>query len=382
MPVPGFLRRRDRPRVLYVIQAREYSGAEVFAAPVMRADADPLLACPPASGTAELAARLGVPAVALPFRPLRVAQAARSVARGLATVRDLRRVLRAHPERELVYATSLRPGMLAALAGAGLRRRALWVVTDRLPPPPLRQAVRLLARLGCRRAAATSRWIADDFAGRSRTLRARTTVVYPGVDASRFSPARPGAPRAAIVGAVSPTKRTDLAVEVAALVAAQEPGFVLDVVGRAQYRDEDMALERELRARAGESVRFAGHTPDVAAALAGAGLLLHCRPDEPFGVVLIEAMAAGLPVVAPAAGGPREIVEDGVTGLLYPPGDAGAAAAQVLRLLRDPEEARRMGRAGRARARERFSEAEQVDRFEALLAELSADGAAMTAGAP
>jgi len=77
--------------------------------------------------------------------------------------------------------------------------------------------------------------------------------------------------------------------------------------------------------------------------------------------VLVEAMASGLPVVAPRAGGPLEIVEDGVTGLLYSPGDADSAAAAVRTLLDDPGRAAEMGAAGRARVRERFDAKRHTD---------------------
>ncbi len=75
---------------------------------------------------------------------------------------------------------------------------------------------------------------------------------------------------------------------------------------------------------------------------------------ESFGISVIEAMAFGLPVVASNAGALPEIVEDGVTGLLVPPGDSNALAGAILRLLRDPALRRRMGQAGRARVLERY----------------------------
>jgi glycosyltransferase involved in cell wall biosynthesis len=80
-------------------------------------------------------------------------------------------------------------------------------------------------------------------------------------------------------------------------------------------------------------VRFLGRV-DPHTALAGAHVLLHCADREPFGLVLVEALAAGRPVVAPAAGGPAEIVTE-ACGRLYPPGDVDAAAAALTALLAD-----------------------------------------------
>ena len=82
---------------------------------------------------------------------------------------------------------------------------------------------------------------------------------------------------------------------------------------------------------------------------------------ESFGISVIEAMAFGLPVVASNAGALPEIVEDGVTGLLVPPGDSSALAGAILRLLRDPALRRGMGQAGRERVLERYG-AERVAR--------------------
>jgi glycosyltransferase involved in cell wall biosynthesis len=110
--------------------------------------------------------------------------------------------------------------------------------------------------------------------------------------------------------------------------------------------------------------------PNVAESLRDCALLLHCRPDEPFGIVMVEAMAARLPVVAPAAAGAAEIVSDGVTGLLYRPDDSDDAAAKVIRLLEDPHGSRRMGEAGRARVAGMFLIGAQVSAFERLLASL------------
>ena len=78
-------------------------------------------------------------------------------------------------------------------------------------------------------------------------------------------------------------------------------------------------------------------------------------PAEPFGLVLIEAMALGKPVIAAGAGGPLEIVADGESGLLVPPHDPAAMAAAISQLLADPEKIRAMGAAGRRRFETHFT---------------------------
>ena len=91
---------------------------------------------------------------------------------------------------------------------------------------------------------------------------------------------------------------------------------------------------------------------------------------EGFGLVLVEAMAAGRPVVASAVGPIPEIVVDGVTGLLVPPGDPAALAEAIIRVLQDPELASAMGRAGRARVERELRVDTMVARTEALYDEL------------
>ena len=374
------------PKILYVFQHTDFSGAETLHAPVIRADADAVATAPPGSRMEEFVRSVGAQAVPLPFRALRHsggrAETLRSVARGLGSARDLRRIVRKHPDRKVVYSTSIRPGMLAAVSTLGLRRRHVWVLTDLTPPGLVGMLTRALAWLACDAAIAISQTIRDDFAGRSRRLRRRTVVVYPGVvpraagDRAAANPAS-----AAIVGHVSPTKRTDVAIDVARRVAERHPGFELTVMGRAQYRDEDFAFERDLQERVSgdpalrDSVRFEGWVADVPAALATRGMLFHARPDEPLGMVLIEAMAGGLPVVAPASAGPAEIVVDGETGFLYPPGDVDAAAAAVERIASDPALAARLGAAGRVRVAEVFSEERQVKGYLDVIGRVAAGSA-------
>ncbi len=96
--------------------------------------------------------------------------------------------------------------------------------------------------------------------------------------------------------------------------------------------------ELEARAAAGDlagRVTFLGPVADPREALARAHCLLHCADAEPWGLALVEALAAGRPVVAADAGGPREIVTGGA-GRLFPPGDAAAAAAALQEVLADP----------------------------------------------
>jgi len=101
-------------------------------------------------------------------------------------------------------------------------------------------------------------------------------------------------------------------------------------------------------------VRWLGFRDDVPDLLRLSDLLVLSSIDEPFGRVIVEAMAAELPVVATNAGGVPEIVVDGETGLLVPAGEDEPLAEAILEMLGDPGRARKMAVAGRQRALEKF----------------------------
>ena len=131
------------------------------------------------------------------------------------------------------------------------------------------------------------------------------------------------------------------------------------------YRSELLALRDELGLA--DRVFFSGFRPDISAVMSALDVLVlaSTRP-EPFGRVLIEAMAAGKPVVATDAGAAREIMEDGVQGVLVPPGDVTSLAHAIERILTCPDLAVAMGQKGRARVRERFTVQQYVDGVQAV----------------
>ncbi|WP_446212992.1 glycosyltransferase family 4 protein [Micromonospora sp. IBSANI012] len=169
-----------------------------------------------------------------------------------------------------------------------------------------------------------------------------------GVDALRFTPdkrcdalrrdlARHGEVVVGYVGRLAPEKRVDLLEATSRL-----PGVRVVVVGDGPARQH---LERAL-----PRVRFLGvrHGDDLARIYASLDVFVHTGPHETFGQTVQEASASGVPVVAPASGGPVDLVEPGVTGLLVPPGDAAALADAVAGLVADASRRTAYGAAGRA----------------------------------
>jgi len=190
------------------------------------------------------------------------------------------------------------------------------------------------------------------------------TVLENGVDLGRFpdpaAPARTG--RVGVTANLRPVKGLEVFVRAAAEVAAAHPGASFHLAGEGPLRAELGRLADELGL--GGRLALRGSVADVPAFLAGLEVAVLPSLSEGMSNALLEYMAAGRAVVATAVGGNVRLIEDGVTGLLVPPGDARGLAAAVGRLLSDPALAARLGAAARRRVEERYSRAAMVRRFE------------------
>lgn len=194
--------------------------------------------------------------------------------------------------------------------------------------------------------------------------RRRISVVPCGVDLARFTPGGPVAPRrpgvARLLSVGRLVERKGVGEVVAALAAL--PGVELVVAGGpdrgALGADPEAARLTELARRHGVAgrVHLLGRVGrDALPALLRSADAVVCTPwYEPFGIVPLEAMACGVPVVASSVGGLIDTVVDDVNGLRVPPRDREALVASLRRLLADPALRARLGRGGVARARSRF----------------------------
>lgn len=179
-----------------------------------------------------------------------------------------------------------------------------------------------------------------------------------------------------IVGRLERWKGQDIFLRAMALVREAVPRAKGVVIGEPVPYDLDYnRLLRALCEELGlsEHVIFSGFRQDMPAVMSVLDVVvLASTSPEPFGRVLIEAMAAGKPVVATSGGATREIVEDGTHGLLVPPGDARELAEAIIRVLSDRDMAAAMGKQGRARVREQFNMRQLVDGVQAIYDELLA----------
>jgi glycosyltransferase involved in cell wall biosynthesis len=187
----------------------------------------------------------------------------------------------------------------------------------------------------------------------ARTCRASRTVVIPNavdVDAAPRATHDGDPPRVVSVGRLAAPK--DALTLVHALATLGPTAFSALLVGDGPDRAD---VEAEIRSLdLGERVALAGSRADVPALLAAADVFVLSSRSEGAPFSILEAMAAGLPVVATNVGGVGELVADGDTGLLVPAGDRARLADALRRLLADAGLRRRLGAAGRARAREQF----------------------------
>jgi GT2 family glycosyltransferase/glycosyltransferase involved in cell wall biosynthesis len=315
-----------------------------------------VLACPEGA-LAERARADGVTVIALPERPLELRGGLGErlgAGRALAGhAREVRRLVR-EVGPDLLVAWGMRTAMVAPAAAAGANRPALVARhVDFLPGPGIARLVRAsMARAD--RVSVNSWAVARDL-DPDGALSDRLEVITPGIDLAAYDRdwGRAEAPEVLLLGSLMPWKRPDLALEAVALAARSVPELRLTVAGQPLSAEGERLAER-LRERARRPdldgrVTFAGQLADPREALSRAWCLLHCAEREPFGNVVLQALASGRPVVAPAAGGPAEIVDESC-GRLYPPGDAEAAAAALAELLTSPLLVEKLGAGGRARA--------------------------------
>lgn len=353
-------------QVIHVNSAKAWGGGEahtLLLATGLRARGCAVtLVCRPKSALAARAQAAGLAVVTLPLRG----------ALDLASCADLRRLCR---ERE------------ARIVHAHLARDYPLLAAIRATMPTVRTVVTRHV-LFPMRAGVLSQWVwrhidrliavSDAAAAVVRVhpaIRAAQIVtIANGIDTARYAAVSPmaletlgvppGARLLATVGTLVAHKGQETVLRALTHVRDACPDVVLLLVGEdkdeGRYRQRLEVLVAQLGM--GEAVRFLGLRDDVPQVLRACTALVQPSEHESFGLVAVEAMAAGLPVVAGDVGGFREVVADGETGRLVPPGDPAALAESLIDLLTHPETAQAWGAAGQLRAREDFDAGVMCDR--------------------
>ena len=327
----------------------------------------PTVVVPTDEAVAARARALGLPVAVIPLPTLR-----RPGPVIVRSVLALRRLL-VTTGAALVHANGSRAMAYAGAAGRLAGRPVVWHVRIGERDPLLDRTLGALAACVLVNSASVARRF-------PRGLAPKLRVVHNGVDLGRFAPREPsgdlrralgvpeGAPVVVSVGRFVAFKGYAHLLDAAAVLDTTHPGVHWVLVGDGPLRAGLEAQARRLGL--GAQVHFTGWRDDIPDVLALGKCFVLPSMEEPFGRVLIEAMAMARAVVATDAGGVPEIVVHGETGLLVPPAAPAPLAAAVGELLGDPARAARFGEAGRWRAETTFTLAGHVAAVERVYGEL------------
>ena len=331
------------------------------------------------------------------YRPVQAARVNMRTRAHVGSVRALARLIRRW-DIDLVY-TCTAAILDGALAARLTGRPHLWHVKETVGrhgllrfPLPISSLAQLMSDRLSDRLVCMSQFIARPFLDYGDSAHVR--IVYDGVDVTRYGSSsgvadyrsRLGIAHDQILVAMAASlrstwKRHELFLAVAAELAPRLPDVRFAIFGSPPVRywnpAHNDAWHRYCRMRERvqvsgleDRIRIGVFSSNIPQMMEATDILVHPCEAEPFGRIAIEAMAAGRPVVGPAAGGIAESVVDGETGLLVRPRDLSAFANAVETLARDPVLRKAMGRAGRERAERVFSLSSHVARVAGLYDEL------------
>ena len=263
----------------------------------------------------------------------------------------------------VVNAVQVAPGA-ARLDGESRRTSAVRKLLDRS------------SRRNVARFVAVSQSVEEDLLG-VKISASRITVIPNGVDIPGIRHAASDAPafafdearvRVGFVGRLEQVKGCEFFVRAAALLAADHPSvdFVVAGTGSHEHGLRSLAADVGIVGR----VEFLGYVESVPPLLAALDVLVVPSLSEASGLIAIEALALGVPIVASSVGGLPEVVVDEETGLLVAPGDAAGIARAVARLLADPVLAHTLGAVGARRVEERFTVERMIDGYLRLYGDL------------
>lgn len=349
--------------ILYLHETSLISGAENSLINLVKnLDRDkfrPLFVLPRPGPLSDQLERLGVEVIYLKFPKARFLWGVIGTARRLAGISREKNI-------RIIHSNSIRTHFYSALAGRIADIPAVWHQRNLLTAEvidPDRLFSRFADKIICNSRAIAARFL------KNKSLPDNVCVVHNGVDTQRFNPGITaekirgefGIGKEDIVVGIS--SRFNLAkghrvfFRAAAAAAAVRPGLKgrlkLLVAGGAVFSADEKQgpalrkLVKELGLEA--NAVFAGFREDMPEVYAAMDIMVLAADAEPCGRVILEAMAAGKPVIATVSGGTPEMVQDGVTGYLFAPGDYKALAEKILFLIEHPGLAREMGQNGRSR---------------------------------
>ena len=383
----------DKKTVLYLNHSAQMSGAEASLHALLKglrqidAPFDPFIALP---GDGPFATELREENWNVSFAPLRRLQRPRGIIDGMAS---LLHVLQTAPHicrlvdksgAALIHSNSTTAHLVGGVAAERTNRPTIWhcrdlISLDRIAPQLASKATRIVAISGC---------VASQLE-KDGVPHEKVTVIYNGLDPEQWRPNLPSKLRETlsvpdetfifgIVGQLVPWKNHVDFIEAAAKVVQQEGmenvRFVSiggDLFG--EHSDYISDLRKKVKQHGLiERFNFIPRQSDAVDAISALDCLVHPASDEPFGRVLMEAMALEIPVIAVNENGPLEIVTHGHDGLLVKPHAPDELAQQMTRVFRDAELRKSLSVNGRATVQEKFHIADHASRIEELYREFTA----------
>ncbi len=352
-------------RVLYINHVSQMSGAEHSLLELLKAiprdEVEPVVALPGEGLFEEKLKAIGIETVHAPLVRLKKSLKPKFLATAvLGVYRSAQQLARLVKEREIscIHSNSTSAHFVGGRVAKTTGKPAIWHVRDVASIPVGgkmlgRSATRIVAISHAVRDSLIRQGLPDD----------RMRVVHNGVDLCRFNPEADGShirqehrvPTDGFVfgmlAQMVPWKRHDLFLSAAGEISTRYPQTRFWVVGDDLFGDHPdyvAALHRQVCSRGlANQVSFFGYRSEIPNIIAGMAAVVVPSDCEPFGRVVIEAMAMGKPVIATRAGGPMEIIEDGKDGILISPGAVGELSAAMDELVSEPQLGSRLGAAAR-----------------------------------
>ena len=369
------VRQGDGMKILYVDQTGKLGGGELAILPWLREQRDGACVVLFEDGPfRELIEECGIPVHVLSYgslKNLRRESGLISVLRALPTFLSFRRDLsKMASGYDLLYANSQKAFFTAALA----KRRGqplIWHLRDILTADHFSTVLRRIAIFFANRFASlvvvNSYATADSFIA-AGGLKSKVRVVHDGVSSLPFDHVDPGTvsalrkefqhgtePLIGIFGRLSPWKGQHILLDALSSI----PNAQVVIVGDALFGEESYAASLKARAEKTDihgRVNFLGFRRDIPALMKSMDIIVHASTSpEPFGLVIVEGMLSGKPVIATRAGGAAEIIEDKKSGLLVSPGSVPEMRSALLSLIANADDVKRLAETGRSRALESFS---------------------------
>ncbi|WP_075323142.1 glycosyltransferase family 4 protein [Acidithiobacillus albertensis] len=284
-------------------------------------------------------------------------------------VRLARSVAQEAKNFDFIFANSQKAGLISVLAGQLASKPVVWYLHDILNSEHFGKAQLLAARYTARKStqilvnSKSTKEALQILTGRNDN----THLIYNAFNTKPFVETPnsqenqrealgfDSRPLVGVFGRLSPWKGQDVFLRTLAMMPAVQ-GLI---VGSSMFGEDAYAqhLEQEIKTLGLENrVKLLGFRSDIPELMKTCDIIAHTSiAPEPFGRVIVEGMLSGRPVVASKSGGPNEIIENGVTGMLYTPGDSQALQSVLSEIINEPEQALLMAQRGRETALNRFS---------------------------